>query len=416
MMQPTILCLGLSYLTAPLTLREQFSCSLDRIATWAGTAELELALLVTCNRIELYAALESPSPQPTVYMAELLSETSGLAPELFVSHTYQLSDNEATNHLLRVASGLDSLVLGEPQILGQITAAYRSADVLVTIGPVLKVLFQSAVRTGKRARSETAISHNPASVSSVAVNLAQRALGDLAERQILIVGAGETGRLAVKALRSRRLTHIAVANRTQSRAAEMVAGWNGRSYSLKQLPEAIAKADVVITTARTDTPFIDESTIAARQQPLIIVDVALPRNVAPSVADLPYVQLFDLDDLQATLDESLTARQAEVPAVEAIIAEEQDRLEEQLRQLCVKPLIVDMRRRAENIRQAELERTLRYLGDLDPQTLSHIRHFSHSLVNKLLHEPTIRLREAAGEERADEYEEAVRVLFDLTES
>jgi glutamyl-tRNA reductase len=325
------------------------------------------------------------------------------------------------HHLLSVAAGLDSMVLGEPQILGQVTAALQAASYQAalnqrTAGPVLTALFQAAIRAGKRARTETAISNNPASVSSVAVSLARRALGSLSGKNILIVGAGEMGRLAVKAVRSRRLANVAVANRTLSRAEALVAGWNGRSYSLDQLPEAIAEADVIITTALAQTPLITEQTIGHRTRPLVIIDVAVPRNVAASVAGLAHVQLFDLDDLQATLDESLTARQAEVPAVEAIIVEEQKRLEVELHRLTVKPLIVDMRLKAEQIRQAEWERTLRYLGDLDPQAVAHIQHFSRSLVNKLLHEPTVRLRESAGAETAGEYEAAVRVLFGLSES
>jgi glutamyl-tRNA reductase len=420
-MPPTILCLGLNHHTAPLALRERFSCTLDRIPVQAETAVQELALLSTCNRIELYAALETPPSRPKECMVELLASAGGLQPDLFRNFSYLLTDGEAVEHLLRVAAGLDSLVLGEPQILGQVTEAYRTAAGQGMAGLVLAALFQSAVRTGKRARTETAIGNNPASISSVAVNLAQQQLGDLSQRQILIVGAGEMARLAIKAMRSRRFTHIAVANRTLSTAEAMVAEWNGRSYTLEQLPEAIAEADVVFTTARTDAPIIDERTILARERPftrerpLIFIDIAVPRNVACPVADLPHIQLFDQDDLQAVLDESLTARQAEIPAVEAIIAEEQERLAGELRRLAVKPLIVDMRRKAEQIRQTELERTLRYLGDLDPQALAHIQHFSRSLVNKLLHEPTTRLREAAGEETAAEYETAVRALFGLTE-
>jgi glutamyl-tRNA reductase len=236
-------------------------------------------------------------------------------------------------------------------------------------------------------------------------------LGDLSNRRTLVVGAGEMGRLAVKALRIRGLSQIAVANRTVARAEALVAEWGGRYYSLAQLQQAISEADVVITAVASDKLIIDETTIGARQRPLIVVDLAVPRNVATAVCHLPNVQLFDVDDLQATLDESLAARQAEVPAVEAIIAEEKANLQDQLRQLNIKPLIIDMRRKAEEIRQTELERTLRHLGEVDAQTLTHIQHLSRSLVNKLLHEPTARLRQKASDE---EYTMTVRDLFGLS--
>lgn len=413
-MAPLIMCLGLSHHSAPIVLRERFTFSHESMAALAETAGREITLLVTCNRIELYAALETPPIRPKEYMVQLLSKLSGLNPELFVGSTYLLTGAKAMNHLLRVAAGLDSLVLGESQILGQVAEAYQLAADLDTTGPILTTLFQSAVRTGKRARTETAIGQNPTSLSSIAINLAQQVLGDLSERQILIVGTGEMGQLAVKTVRHRGLAHIAVANRTLAKAEELVAGSNGRSYGLEQLPEAIAAADVVITTARTTEAFIDESAISIRERPLVIVDIALPRNVAASVADMPNVQLFDLEDLETIIDESLTARQVEIPAVEAIIAEEYERFLKVLRYLTVKPLIVDMRRKAEQIRQTELERSLRYLGDLEPETLAHIQHFSRSLVNKLLHEPTIRLREVAGKKSTARYEAALRTLFGLT--
>jgi glutamyl-tRNA reductase len=401
-----------------VALREQLSCSLADIEVYARqyTSISEFILLSTCNRIELYAVINDSPAQAEALLLGLWAQTRGLNPAQFADYVTRFAGEAVSDHLLKVAAGLESLVLGEPQILGQVTDAYVTAVARRTTGPILDALFKAAIRTGKRTRSETAISSNPASISSVAIALAQQVLGDLSNRSTLIIGVGEMSRLAVKALRSRGWHNIAVANRTVVRAEAMVADWHGRFYSLDQLPHAIAEADVVITAVRRDSPLIDETMIGERERPLILVDLAVPRNVTPTVCQLPHVQLFGVDDLQATLDESLAARQAEIPAVKAIIAAEKAKLQDQLRQLTIKPLIIDMRRKAEEIRQTELERTLRHLGEVDPQTWSHIQHLSRSLVNKLLHEPTVRLRQKASDDAAEEYASTVRDLFGLADS
>ena len=415
---PITLCLGLSHHTAPVALREQLSCSLADLEACAQqyTSVSELILLSTCHRIELYAVINDSQVRAEALLLNLLAQTRGLDPAQFAGYVTLFEGEAVSDHLLKVAAGLDSLVLGEPQILGQVTDAYMTAVAQRTTGPILDALFKAAIRTGKRTRTETAINSNPASISSVAIALAQQVLGDLSNRPTLVVGAGEMSRLAVKALRSRGWHNIAVANRSVVRAETMVADWHGRFYSLDQLPQAIAEADLVITAVRRNAPLIDETTIGERERPLILVDLAVPRNVATNVRQLPHVQLFDVDDLQATLDESLAVRQAEVPAVEAIIAAEKANLQDQLRQLTIKPLIKEMRHKAEEIRQTEVERTLRHLGEVDPQTWTHIQHLSRSLVNKLLHEPTIRLRQKASEDAVEEYANTVRDLFGLVDS
>lgn len=414
---PPILCLGLNHHTAPVALRERLSCSLAPITAQlpADTAVLELAVLATCNRVELYAVIQPHVPAPKLLLLNLLAQANQVDPAEFMEYVYFMTGDTAVNHLLRVAAGLESLVLGEPQILGQVTNAYMTAVNQHTIGPVINALFKTAIRAGKRARAETTISSNPASVSSVAIALAQQTLGPLDHRQILVIGAGQMGRLALKALRQRGLGHIAVANRTVARAQALTAAWGGAAYGLDELPAAIANADVVITAVSSSQPLIDSSTIAPRARPLVIVDIAVPRNVDTAVATLPHVRLYDVDDLQATLDESLAARQAEIPRVDQIITEETGLFATQLGELAVKPLIRDMRRKAEQIRETELERTMRHLGDLDAQTAAHIKHLSQSIVNKLLHEPTLLLKQKASNNQADAYATAVRELFGLPE-
>lgn len=428
MLLTKIVCLGLSHHTAPLALRERISCALpeehgllDLVNASSGRfdAVVEIALLSTCNRIELYAVVDAPVAGARQTLVDYLASIHPVDPASFADHLYFYRGQKAIEHLAQVAAGLDSLVLGEPQILGQVNDAYMKSVEAQTVGPVLNALFRGAIRTGKRARTETAISSNPASVSSVAITLAEHFAGNLDRQQLLIVGLGEMGQLALSALRKRKIDNIALANRSRERAERLATRWNGRTYTLEQLPQALAAADSVICATAASHTVIDAATVrqamAQRQRrPLVIIDIAVPRDVEPDVAAVPGVHLFDIDDLQENLDEALAARQQEIPKVEAIIAEEVAQLQAEVRALTIKPVIVDLRQKAEAIRQRELERTLRFLGDdVDAETLKHVQHLSRSLVNKLLHEPTTRLRERATDGHATEYEATVRDLFDL---
>ncbi|MCI0397151.1 MAG: glutamyl-tRNA reductase [Chloroflexi bacterium] len=431
MLVDRIVCLGLNHRTAPVELRERVQCSLaglnesgqsPAVQTAARNRfpELrELALLSTCNRLELYALLETAGArQPHDLLLDLLAGIHGLGFQAINNHLYNHTGRPAITHLCRVAAGLDSLVLGESQILGQVNDAFQAAAAAGTAGPALAALFRAAVRAGKRARTETAIGHNPASVSSVAVALVQEAAGELQQRRVLIVGAGEMGQLALKALHSRGIHDVTIVNRTVARAAAVAAQWGYRACSLEELPQALGTADVVISATGARYPIIREPLVrqALDQRNgagLIFVDLAVPRDVETAVRHLPGVRLFDMDDLKSTLDESLAARQREVPKVEMIIAEEVEALAAEWQRLAVHPLIGDLRQKAERIRQRELQRTLRRLGDVDPATVAQIERLSLSLVNKLLHEPTIRLKEKAHDGQAAEYAALIRDLFGL---
>jgi len=428
-MLPTkIVCLGLSHHTAPVALRERLSCALpeehgllDVVQDDSGrfNALAEIVLLSTCNRIELYAVVDAPPTGARQLLVDYLASIHPVDPISFDDNLYFYRGRKALEHLARVAAGLDSLVLGEPQILGQVNDAYMKAVEAHTAGPVLSALFRGAVRIGKRARTETAISSNPASVSSVAITLAHQFAGDLEQQQILVVGLGEMGQLALNALRKRKIDNIALVNRSRERAERLAAKWNGRTYGLDQLPQALTTVDTVICATAASHTVIDAATVRAvmeqrKGRPLVIIDIAVPRDVEPDVGDVPGVHLFDIDDLQENLDEALAGRQREIPRVEAIIAEEIECLQAEMRALTIKPVIVDLRQKAEAIRQRELQRTLRFLGDdVDAETIRHVQHLSRSLVNKLLHEPTTRLREKATDGQATVYEAAVRDLFDL---
>ena len=419
MQSTTILTLGLSHQTAPVELREQINDSLASIAPHLNelSAVHELLVLSTCNRVEWYAAIGPSATCPRTDLLNLMAKVSGLPLSDFVDHSYAFSDREAIKHLFRVAAGLESQVLGEPQILGQVSNAYRSAVDARTIGSVLDALFKAAIRTSKRARQDTAISRNPASVSSVSIALIQRALGDFQNKHAVVLGAGQMGRLAIHSLHKRGCPQISVVNRTAANAESVISKYNGQGYGLSQLQKVVADADALITVAQTPTPIVYADVISKRQRPLIIVDAAVPRNVDAAVGDIPDVNLFDMDDLHDIRDENLAARQSEVPKVEAIIDEEMDLFSAQVCELMMRPLIVDMRRKAEAYREEELSRVLRELGHgLDPKMATQLQNFSHSLVNKLLHEPTVRLKAKASAREAGLYAATVRDLFGLAET
>jgi len=381
----------------------------------------EATVFATCNRMELYACVDPEAPDAKRLLIEFLSVIYDIDPEVMNGHMYHFSGMEAVAHLCQVAAGLDSQVLGETQIMGQIIGAYENTLDTMAAGPFIHTVFRAAIHAGKRARTETTFSRNPASMSSVAIATAHDKLGDLSQKQILVVGMGKMGMLTLRALHARQLHNISVANRSPERAKAVATHWQFRIHTLENLSEAISDADVVITSTAAPDPVIDEGivrrAIAGRNgRELVIVDIAVPRDVEPSVGDLPGVHLFDADDLKVTLDRSLEARKREIPRVEAIIAEEAARCEIELRELSMKPVITDLRDKAETIRRGELEKTIRRLPNVDDDTIEHIHQMSRAIVNKLLHEPTVRLKRIARAGRHIEYTSTVRHLFDLPEN
>jgi glutamyl-tRNA reductase len=427
-----IALVGLSHQTAPIAVREQMSCSVaalpsafldsreggNDIAVDYTGGVCELVILSTCNRVEIYAAVERGVTNIRELLISLLSETTGVDTGTFNEHLYFHTGRQVANHLLRVSTGLESSVLGEPQILGQVTQAYMAAVKVKTIGPVLTELFRAAIRSGKRARTETRISHNPVSTSSLAIARAQKQVGDLKPYHCLIIGLGEMGRLAFKRLQARGVPHISLVNRTYERAADLARQHGQTAYRWEELGAALAKADIVISSTGATDPIINAGVVravmAARpQRPLILLDISVPRDIMPDVAQIENVHLWDADELKSNLDESLAARQQEVPKVEQIIVEEEEALLAQLRMLAVKPVIVTLREKAEGIRQHEMERMLHNLGEVDAKTMQQLQIFSRSLVNKLLHEPTILLKTKASHDEANPYITALNDLFDL---
>ncbi|MFQ5421182.1 MAG: glutamyl-tRNA reductase [Anaerolineae bacterium] len=429
----TIVCLGLSYHKTPVEVRECLNFAPDFLDDFLAQFDLsygrqsirELVVLSTCNRVELYAEvpdsiMEERQQEYLPFLVEFMARAHNLPREQFEAYLYQHTDMAAARHLFHVAAGLDSMVLGEPQILGQVTEAFEKAQQQHTAGPVLRALFSSAIRVGKRTRTETDIARYPASISSTAVFLAQNIIGEMSQRRALVVGVGKMGKLALKSLGHRRTREISLINRTFARAEKLAKQYHVEAYPMSDLAAEIARADLIFTATGAPENLITAEMVAEAmaqrpQRQLVLVDIAVPRDIDPAVADIPNVHLVDVDALQGQMDETLAKRRQAIPQVKDIIQSETLAFEEKMRKLEVRPLIVDMRRRAEAIRQRELERTRRSMNEVDPASWQKIEILSQSLINKLLHEPTIRLRDEAVNGRSDEYVETMRHLFGLEE-
>ncbi len=420
-----ILCLGLNHQTAGLSLRERLSFSQENLeACLSGfacrrssgaEAFAELVILSTCNRVEVYAL----SDQESFKSLEIFLAQARCVPlEELRPHLYRRLDGEAAAHLFRVAAGLDSLVLGEPQILGQVMNACELARGQGAAGPVLSRLFQAALHGGKRARSETAIGQNPSSIASVAARLVEESVASLEQARVVVLGAGEMAGLALEALRKRGLQQFLVVSRSLERARRLSARWQGQAAAFEELPAALQEADILFTSTGAPHPILHQELVrralAARpERPLVIFDIAVPRDVEAAVGEIPRVLLYDLDTLQERLKDSLARRAREIPQVEAILEQELVAFQEYLHSLQVTPVIAAMYRQAEAIRRAELQKTLRRMPGLSPEEQRRLEALTETLVKKLLNAPVTRLRTEAGSRQAAHFAAAARDLFGL---
>jgi glutamyl-tRNA reductase len=337
------------------------------------------------------------------------------------SHLYRLHGADAIRHLFRVACGLDSMVLGEHQILGQVAGAFGEAQSAGLAGAVLSHLFAQAIHAGKRARTETTISRHTSSISHAAARLAQDQLGALERLNVVIVGAGEMAELAARAIQIRGAQQITFINRTYARAEALAQSAGGQAMGWYQLADALQQADIVMTATgaphtvlhvREVTPALPERD----GRPLLILDIAVPRNVEAAVGDLPGVRLYDIDDLQGALDENLMQRQAAIPQVETIIEQEQIAFLAWLHSREVAPVISDLHRQAIALVEAEIERALSKLDHLSPQEQKVISQLGYRIANKILHEPTVRLKASAEDGSGTSYAHAIRELFALDQA
>jgi glutamyl-tRNA reductase len=420
-----ILSLGLNHTSASVHLRERFTFDEEQIRAslarlFCGHTETSLAELVilsTCNRIELYAvSTQLAYPE----LEAFLSDTRGVPTKELHPYLYRFHDIDAVRHLFDVAAGLDSLVIGEPQILGQITRALELARGQSAAGPTLNRLFQAAIHAGKRARTETAISRNPASVSSLAASVAEHTIGHIKTASVVVLGAGEMAELTVEALRKRGVEKIRVVNRTLERAHALADRWGAESATFESLYESICEADILISSTGAPHLLVSEEMISAsmRARPgrsLLLIDIAVPRDIDPEAAKIPDVKLFDIDGLNAQLEDSLTRRLEEIPHVRRILEQEVFEFEDYLKSLEMLPIIADIHQQAEAIRMAELEKSLRRMPDLTSAERERIEALTQSLVKKLLDHPTRRLRTEAISHRAPEYAALARSLFNLSD-
>ena len=418
----SVVVIGLNHRSVPLDLLERMTIDDSRLAKALHDVASrehvsEAVVLSTCNRTEIYVVAEK-FHGAYADLRNFLSEMAYLPPEEFADHLYVQYDDDAVAHLFAVTSGLESAVVGEAEILGQVRRAWERAQEEGTTGSSLNLLFRHALEVGKRARTETGNSRHIASVSTAAVAMAAERLGPLPGRRILVLGAGEMGEGMVRSLVAAGVDDVRIANRTWERALELADVLGGRAVRLADINESLAEVDLLLTSTGASSIMLEHGDLArvmhARDgRPLLIVDVAVPRDVDPSAADLPGVTLLDMDDLRAFADAGIAERQGEVAAVEAMVVEEVERFVAVSSAREVAPLVAALHDRGEMVRQGEIDRQRARLGDLDDRQLEAVEALTRGIVAKLLHDPTVGLKDAAGSPRGERLAEALRDLFDL---
>jgi len=414
----TILALGLNHTTAPVAIRERVTFGPDIVVgALRSLCDLpgvnESVILSTCNRTEVYC---STSEDGIEDIREWIGQFHGLMINDISPYLYQHEGDQAVSHLLAVASGLDSLVLGEPQILGQVKSAYQTACNAGHTGKILRRLFQHAFNTAKQVRTDTAIGDSPVSVAFAAVSLARQIFSDVSQQTALLVGAGETIELAARHLHQHGVGNIIVANRTVSRARDLAEQFNGYAISLTELPVHLPEADIVIASTASPLPVLGKGTVeralkARRHRPIFMVDIAVPRDIEPEVGELRDVYLYTVDDLEEVIQENLKSRQDAAEQAREIIEFQVGEFREWLGSLDAVDLIADYRANAENARDEVLNKALRLLDKgKDPQEV--VTFLANTLTNKLLHTPSAQLRNA-GSTGQHELLEAANTLFQL---
>jgi glutamyl-tRNA reductase len=421
-MSAELITLGASHKTAPLALRERLALPEGRAAR--VMAELvahesvhEAVAISTCNRTEIVLVAGDPVEAESTTLAVLAREAD-IRPTELLGHLYSRHGRDAVAHLFEVASGLDSMIVGEAEVQGQVKRAYELALVEGATGPISNRLFREALATGKRVRTDTGVSRSRVSVSSVAVELAADMLGDLSQRRVLVVGAGENGELTARALREHGVETVFVANRHYDRAIGLASRFGGGAVRFEALPAELERADIVVSCTGSPHQIIgrDELELVAQARagrPLVMIDIAVPRDIDPTVRELAGIALYDMDDLQRAVDRNVSAREAEATRARTLVEADVERFEEFMARLDVLPTVAALRERGERIVQqvlGENERRWESLSDADRERLEAM---ARSIVARLLHEPTLRLKGGAGEEGSYRYVQALRELFAL---
>jgi glutamyl-tRNA reductase len=417
-----LILVGMNYKTAPLPLRErlQNSCADPDCALpdlMRDTEVKEAICLATCNRVEVIARLGDPLKGED-FLKAFMSRQGNLDRAETEKYLYVYHDTEAVRHLFRVAASLDSMVMGEPQILGQIKEAYRMAVDRHTTGVLLNRLTHHAFQVAKRVRSETEIAGNAVSVSYAAVELAKKIFGDLKGKSVLLIGAGEMSELAARHLIRQGVAHIYIANRTMTRAERMAQEFHGTAVSFDDFPSFLEKVDIVIASTGAPGYILTPQMVAAalrkhRQHLLFLIDIAVPRDIDPEIGELDNVYLYNIDHLQDVVDTNRALRRGEALRAEEIIAEEVEEFEKWLHSLAAVPTIVRLREKTDSIVRGEMVRFSGWLGGLQEEDRAHVEWLVASIVNKILHDPITGLKEESTE--GDELPDmaAIRRLFKL---
>ena len=419
-----IVVVGLNHKTAPVELRERLHVpekdlpkSLELLGQYSTI--LERMIVSTCNRVEIYATVEDVE-EGRASIVHFLSEYHRIDRAEFEGTLYLYAQAEAVRHVFRVASSLDAMVIGEPQIVGQFKAAYQGALEQEATGAILNHLCERALYVAKRVRTETGVAQAAVSVPSAAVELARKIFGDLSGRTAMILGAGEMAELAARHLADEGVRSIIVSNRSYERAQELAGRLQGRAISFDDAKSEMVHSDVVISSTGAPHYVLSKADLTEiihlrRQRPLFLIDIAVPRDIDPSVNDLDNVYLYDIDDLEGVVQANLRERQKEAERAEALVEKEVTQFIAWLQSLEVVPTIVSFRRKLEAIREAELQKAMNRLPHLSPEEREAIAALTVSLVNKILHEPMTELKRLSTRRDGHWYASALRRLFGLDE-
>ncbi len=416
-----IIVVGLNHTTAPVEMRERLAfpdkALAEPLSRFRDTNIAELVLLSTCNRTEFYMQAEDMQ-QACTHCETFLASYHDIARSAFTTYLYHLTDLEAVRHLFRVAASLDSMVLGEPQILGQVKNAYMAAQQAGTTGRIFNHLFDKALSIAKAVRSETGISDHAVSVSYAAVELAKKIFENLQQRTVMILGAGETSELAARHFLNHGVEHIFVANRTPARAEHLAQELGAKAIPWEAFPEHLIHTDIVVSSTSApqpivQIPMVQEIMRARRGRPMFFIDIAVPRDIEPAINTLENVFLYDIDDLQHVVEANRRERQQEALAAEDLIWQEVRRFQQWLAAQDVVPTVVALRQWAEHVRQSELEKALLKLGPLDERQQRLVEGLTTAMMNKFLHPPTVYLKRTANEEQGPAIVRLIRQLFAL---
>ena len=416
-----LFAVGVSHRTAPVELRETVDFTRRGLpvaieALRERNLARELVVLSTCNRAEIYAGADSDAAAESC--GRFISEFNGVEWDTLAPHVVIYRGPEAADHLFRVAAGLDSLVVGEPQILGQVKDAFSTAAELKSIGALTHRLFTTAFSVGKRVRSETGLGEGAVSVSYAAIALAKKIFGRLKGLNVLILGAGEMATLTGTHLRAQEVGQLTIASRTLGSAEALARELGGRAVPWTAMPQALSGADIVVTATGSPDPvlsrgMVEEAMRPRRGRPLFLIDIALPRDVDPDAGTLDQVFLYDIDDLQGIVKENLARRSSEVSRAESIVREEVDRFRAWMQSRDVVPTVVALRQQFEAIRRSELQRLEPKLAALPPEARARVDEITHLIVEKLLLTPTEQLKGADDEATALAFSDALNRLFKL---